>query len=554
MSTKGTKTIRYKHAIDTKELAEIAKVIRKNPAALRKQGVLSVRPGYKWVGGWPTRKPAIVVTVGTKKETVSPAQRLPNKIGGIAVDVREASPAERLRASKPENYAHIVANGRAELALPEFVAEQDPEGSPMAPQLSPAELAAHAAKQEIDYTPPDGLKLDAVEDQMSIICHASPDAGWLTLEPFISQIDTSLVVGMYDFTSAHILDGLENGLKGNGAALTLTLDHPAPNPSADQSDEATMTQLDNDFGRKASTAWALVKSSPKAPEWIYPTAYHIKVAVKDSASFWLSSGNWNNSNQPDIDPFSNKAAADPIAKKSDRDWHIIVNHVGLAQTYEAYLKNDFSVASKVEAGASPMAFAAPTIPSAAAAKDFSDVVKATAMAGRAPSQYFQPLKVPANGTKQIKIQPILTPDNYHDHVLPLIQSAQTRFYMQTQYIHPSDKPADQDLADLIDAVIELQHRGVDVRIILSQFEAQGGWLDKLQATGMDLTSVRIQNAVHNKGIVVDSSTVMLGSQNWSGDGVIRNRDASVIVFDAEAAAYYESIFLHDWTNMASQTT
>ena len=169
-----------------------------------------------------------------------------------------------------------------------------------------------------------------------------------------------------------------------------------------------------------------------------------------------------------------------------------------------------------------------------------------------PSQYFKPLLIPATGTKKIKIQPILTPDNYHDNVLPLIQSAQKSFYMQTQYILPSDKAEDQGLADLINAVTELQQKGVDVRIILSQFEAQGGWLDKLQAAGVDLTSVRIQSGVHNKGIVVDSSVVMLGSQNWSGDGVIRNRDASVIVFNSDAAAYYEAIFLHDWANMAAQ--
>ena len=33
--------------------------------------------------------------------------------------------------------------------------------------------------------------------------------------------------------------------------------------------------------------------------WIFRTAYHIKVAVRDHSTFWLSSGNWNNSNQPE---------------------------------------------------------------------------------------------------------------------------------------------------------------------------------------------------------------------------------------------------------------
>jgi hypothetical protein len=36
---------------------------------------------------------------------------------------------------------------------------------------------------------------------------------------------------------------------------------------------------------------------------------------------------------------------------------------------------------------------------------------------------------------------------------------------------------------------------------------------------------------------------MLGSQNWPGDGVLRNRDASFIIVDAEAANYDEKIFL-----------
>jgi phosphatidylserine/phosphatidylglycerophosphate/cardiolipin synthase-like enzyme len=59
--------------------------------------------------------------------------------------------------------------------------------------------------------------------------------------------------------------------------------------------------------------------------------------------------------------------------------------------------------------------------------------------------------------------------------------------------------------------------------------------------------------VHNKGFVVDGVIVALGSQNWSGDGVLRNRDASVIIENHKAAAFYESIFLHDWDNVARQS-
>jgi hypothetical protein len=37
----------------------------------------------------------------------------------------------------------------------------------------------------------------------------------------------------------------------------------------------------------------------------------------------------------------------------------------------------------------------------------------------------------------------------------------------------------------------------------------------------------------------------------SGDGTLRNRDAGLIIHHAEAAAYFEQIFLHDWRWLAT---
>jgi phosphatidylserine/phosphatidylglycerophosphate/cardiolipin synthase-like enzyme len=124
--------------------------------------------------------------------------------------------------------------------------------------------------------------------------------------------------------------------------------------------------------------------------------------------------------------------------------------------------------------------------------------------------------------------------------------------MQTQYIHPSDKEGDTKLAALIQAVVDLIEAGVDVRIINSQYENQP-WLEKVQDAGIDLAHMRLQHGVHNKGIVVDSKVVMVSSQNWSGDGVARNRDAGLIIYNEEAAQYWEKVFLHDWTNLAVQS-
>ena len=44
----------------------------------------------------------------------------------------------------------------------------------------------------------------------------------------------------------------------------------------------------------------------------------------------------------------------------------------------------------------------------------------------------------------------------------------------------------------------------------------------------------------------------VGSHNWSGDGTVYNRDASLILFSKTAAQYFQQIFLYDWNNLARQ--
>jgi phosphatidylserine/phosphatidylglycerophosphate/cardiolipin synthase-like enzyme len=125
--------------------------------------------------------------------------------------------------------------------------------------------------------------------------------------------------------------------------------------------------------------------------------------------------------------------------------------------------------------------------------------------------------------------------------------------MQTQYINYSDTPENAKFAALVAAVVKKINDGLDVRLIMSQYETSDK-LELLQGAGLDLSHVRIQANVHNKGIVVDSQVVALGSQNWSGDGVLRNRDATLIIYNEDAAKYWQQIFIHDWTKMASQQT
>jgi hypothetical protein len=95
----------------------IDQTIRKNLTKLRKPGVLTVRPGYEIAGHQLTGKRAIVATVHTKKVSLPKSDLLPNSIDGIPVDVREASPYQRLRKYDPASADLAQAYGRPETKI-----------------------------------------------------------------------------------------------------------------------------------------------------------------------------------------------------------------------------------------------------------------------------------------------------------------------------------------------------------------------------------------------------------------------------------------------------
>ncbi len=537
--------------------ADVGKIIERNQNRFRKPGVLSVRPGYRIEGGWPAGDPRIVVIVADSKGDAA-AHGIPAHINGIPVEVRTATPQERMRAYRPDTYAAVRERARPEHRAPEFPFEIT-LASAVEDKSTSLALRQRAAKPQVPYEPPAGVALNPVTGQFSIECSASPDAGWPSLKAFLGRTEHTLSVAMYDFTSAHILSAVEtslNGLKASPRSLSLVLDHPARNPSADQTDEETEQDLESSL-KSLSFAWAPVRASPEAKEWIFPTAYHIKVAVRDAAEVWLSSGNWNNSNQPEDAPASeaDRSRADAVFTKSDRDWHVVVASPALANLFNAFVLNDLESASGLQKGATTAASESTAAAMVdALAEQAADLAEENPAAlARAPLAYFKPETF--SGT--MTLQPLLTPDSgpdgkagiYVEKMRQLISSARNTLYIQLQYIHPSDKLADAGLTSLIDAVAERMAAGVDVRIILSQHQSTQ-WMELLRAVGIDTDRVRIQNGVHNKGFLVDHATVVISSQNWSGDGVLRNRDAGLIIDHAPIAQYFEQVFEQDWEHVA----
>jgi len=94
-------------------------------------------------------------------------------------------------------------------------------------------------------------------------------------------------------------------------------------------------------------SWALTSAGQGSDRLDLPTAYHINVEVRDGSACWPSNGNWNNSNQPDIDPFTRPADAD-TARHRDRDWHVVIEQPQLATMFQDYLLNDLTVRGRAQ--------------------------------------------------------------------------------------------------------------------------------------------------------------------------------------------------------------
>jgi V8-like Glu-specific endopeptidase len=473
--------------------------------------VVALRMGYVFKNGWITNERAVVITVKKRKslyelqkEGTSP---LPDQFLGYPVEVTGPT-AEELIAihfgqSKLESFIH---------------------------PLPPDPL-------EILYVPPVDGVLKTITKKMKVLAHVSPEEGWKNLKPFLTGTQKTLTVAMYDFGARHILDAVEFAAKKDTFDdLTLTIqpgeDVGKGTKANDLKDEEVVAELKNQVNAKFHTAWIPIGT---VHGWV-ASSYHIKVAVKDHAALWLSSGNWQSSNQPELEKLEDISPAF-LLRNYNREWHVIVENEELAQTYELFIQNDYEHNKNYKTNPEEILDEL----------NFLIPVLALELKEETTFESFKPF----SENRSFKITPLLTPDNFYDALITFVNSAETELLIQNQTFN-APNIGQVKLEQLITAVLKKQQQGVDVKIIfriISSVAARKN-LEKLMEMGFDKNSIKVQWNCHTKGVIVDKQRIMIGSQNWSNDGVSVNRDASLIFYDNQLALYFRSIFLHDWEKLA----
>jgi phosphatidylserine/phosphatidylglycerophosphate/cardiolipin synthase-like enzyme len=162
---------------------------------------------------------------------------------------------------------------------------------------------------------------------------------------------------------------------------------------------------------------------------------------------------------------------------------------------------------------------------------------------------------PKTITGKIKVQPLLTPDNYPEVIAELISQAKSRVLIENQsfnfWKNPDSMP--KHFLNIVKAVRDRQKKGLDVRIIFrSGFGKERDTLRQMKSFGLksDADHVRYFDKCHTKGYVIDDDIAVLGSQNITAAGVGPNRDASLVIWHGEANEYFAELFEYDWQRIA----
>jgi V8-like Glu-specific endopeptidase len=475
--------------------------------------ILGIRPGWVYDDNGITDQRALVVTVLEKRTPAelraSGVTELTKNFLGYPVEVMDPTVEELVR----------LATGPARTEA--FLSAVTPE--------------------EILYHPPEGLDLGPVTDEMRVVAHVSPDAAWPTLSRFIADARRQLTGAMYEFTAEHIREALTDVAGRSGfKRLTLVLDSARGSIKNDESvrdSEAMIRDMREALDDKLEVSWVKLGSKNG---WVNHD-YHIKVLVRDSKAVWLSSGNWKGSGQPKDDPKDDPALLRRLLERTNREWHAVLEHAGLAKTFELAIRGDFEAnrqtrPEELMEGLPELFVSMVAVPAA------EEALKNV--------QYFAPF----DQTRVFTVHPILTPDNYLDVVVPAIRKAKRSLLIQNQSLSAPPQEADTRYRAFWTAVRDQQKRGLDVRLIFRIQDQNPGKartdMDALKDFGLDPKRIKIQKGCHTKGIVIDGERVLLGSHNLTNMGATTNRDASLLFDDKDLAAYFTSLFEHDWLNMA----
>ena len=346
---------------------------------------------------------------------------------------------------------------------------------------------------------------------------------------WIGGAETSIHFHVYQFMSPDLTTALLESIN-RGVSVTILLEEGILDGSSTKNKQKGHAQTLHDAG--ATVLWMEDPSLISSPY----SYIHSKVAVRDTESVWISSGNWKDTSLP----------PDGVG---NREWSVIVNSNSFAELVLSRLSWD---------------------------ENENHLHISPHSSNHAPTFDWE-MEDPTGGPFQetstqsysgpFEIQLMTCPDDCVDGIIEMIESADSTIELSLQYLDLDwywgfgDNP-------IIEAIYQAAQRGVQVRLLLNGFyadiddeirDAVNLFNTNWNATeGLDVTARLMAwsdtiTKLHNKGAIIDGESVLIGSMNWGSSAALRNREMGVLIHGQELASEYLQSFDEDWSRLDTTT-
>ena len=374
----------------------------------------------------------------------------------------------------------------------------------------------------------DGGKI-TLEESSTVSASIGPDTSFNDLMHWIGEAETSIHLHVYQFMSPDLTAALIESIN-RGVSVTILLEEGILDGSSTKNKQKGHAQTLHDAG--ATVLWMEDPSLISSPY----SYIHSKVAVRDTESVWISSGNWKDTSLP----------PDGVG---NREWSVIVNSNSFAALVLSRLSWD---ENENHLHISPHSSNhAPTF-------DWE-------MEDSTGGSFQEPITQSYSGSFEMQL--MTCPDDCVDGIIEMIESADSTIELSLQYLDLDwywgfgDNP-------IIEAIYQAAQRGVQVRLLLNGFyadiddeirDAVNLFNTNWNATeGLDVTARLMAwsdtiTKLHNKGAIIDGESVLIGSMNWGSSAALRNREMGVLIHGQELASEYLQSFDEDWSRLDTTT-
>lgn len=164
-----------------------------------------------------------------------------------------------------------------------------------------------------------------------------------------------------------------------------------------------------------------------------------------------------------------------------------------------------------------------------------------------------------NIEETMTLSPMFTPDNALDIHVAWIKQAQTSIDIQNQYITQFDDGETwaNDPSPFVRALVDANARGVDIRVQVREDSDSDDITAYFLSIGIEVRWMgnsasnpdgEYLSATHNKLMIIDDEVVLVSSINYGENAFTNNREAGIVVQNANAALHFKSIFDSDWVD------